>query len=340
MPSALERAARAWRQRLLAYERAPMRRLTAVYEDALARLQAEIDRYTIRIETGDPLLPGLIHRRRAALEAQGAIHTEIQRLNRAAAEMTTAMQERAVSQAHLSVHEMVNAQARVETFLRRPNFRAVESLIGFASDGSPLEAVLADASRGRARAMADLLAQNVALGVNPMVTARQMRDQFSTVLRRAQTIARTETVRAFREAGHLSMRENDDVIDGWIWLSSLSARTCAACFAMHGTWHPNSERLQDHPNGRCTAAPHLRGAPKPTPNGEARFGRLTAAQQRDVLGRAKHAAWVDGAFGFRDLAGVHRDRRWGDSVRVRSLRSLVGEERAREYLHPVDNREE
>lgn len=652
MPSALETAVRAWRQRLLAYERAPMQQMQAVYEESWRRLQWEIDRYTQRIEQGDPLLPGLLHRRQAAQEAQQAIANEIERLNRLAEGLTVQMQQSAVSQSHQSMQEMARVQADV--WLRRPNYQAIESLIGFASDGSPLYDVLAHASRGQARAMADLLARNVALGINPRATARQMRDQFGTVLRRAQTIARTETVRAFREASHLSMEANDDVIDGWIWISALSARTCfpagtmietstgkkpienvrvddmvlthagryrrvaatsgreyngtmttirsadkeitstadhpflssvaeqsewvaagdlkeggivyllsdgskqdgshfginltiegrrveshnpkplgfqfgsflcvlarsfamfarsylthrglatrfgaitscvssalnaigfsaaqtgmlrgwlgrtarsasvrmralinaitcgrtepllvsssmrwrqierfatlatcenntlietfaqrslaairpaiegklsfkvadvypgvfpahgtsapdlatdpvnlsvfqeeiishseshskgnitvynfeveddhtyvangfvvhncVACYAMHNTWHPNSERLQDHPNGACAAIPHIRGMPKPIPDGGERFAQLPPEQQRAALGRAKYDAWRDGAFDFRDLAGAHHSDRWGNSVRERSLASLVGEGRAREYI--------
>lgn len=332
MPSALEIAARAWRQRLLAYEQAPMQHLRTVYEASWQRLQQEIDRYSQRIEQGDPLLPGLMHRRQAARDAQQAIAVEIDRLNRLAAMQTTAMQQHAVGGAHQSVQEMVAAQdTQVATFLRRPNFQAVESLIGFASDGSPLLDVFNRRSNGQAAAMTNLLAQNVALGISPIVTARQMRDQFGTVFAHAKTIARTETVRAYRESSHLSMEANDDVLDGWTWICRLSARSCVACFAMHGTFHPLSERLQDHPNGTCTAAPHVRGAPRPAPNGGERFAQLTLDQQQAALGKAKYAAWQDGAFDFRDLAATHRDRRWGNSIRERSLSSLVGEDRARGY---------
>lgn len=313
-----------------------MLHLRGVYEDSWHRLQQEIDRYTERIERGDPLLPGLLHRRRAAQEAQVSIGTEIERLNRATEAQTVAMQQNAVGNAHLGVQEMVAAQdVQIAGALRRPNFRATESLIGYASDGSPLADVLADASRGQARAMTDVLARNVALGVNPRVTARQLRDMFGTVLRRAQTIARTETVRAFREASHLSMEANDDVIDGWIWISALSTRTCVACFVMHGTWHPTKERLQDHPAGICVASPHIKGRAKPTPNGEARFRQLTDAQQRAALGNAKYAAWQDGAFDFRDLARTHESDRWGKSVRERSLTAIIGTEQAREYIRGV-----
>jgi hypothetical protein len=156
MPSALDNAARAWRQRLLAYERAPMQQLQAIYASSWTRLQQEIDRYTLRIAQGDPLLPGLLHRRQAAQEAQQAIEREIARLLQLAESLTTAMQGSAVSQAHQSIQEMVDAQTGgVTGFLRRPDFRAVESLVGFASDGSPLVDVLISASSGRARAMAD-----------------------------------------------------------------------------------------------------------------------------------------------------------------------------------------
>lgn len=297
-----------------------MLQLQSVYTEAWQRLEQEIDRYTRRIEAGDPALPGLLHRQRAAQDAQEAIQRELDRLDALVANTTRRMQANAVAGAHQGVTEMVAAQnARIAANLRMPNLRAVESLIGFASDGSPLLDVLASASGGRAEEMTALLARNVALGINPMVTALQMRDQFQTAQIRARTIARTETVRAFREASHLSMEANNDVIDGWIWLSALSARTCAACFAMHGTFHPISERLQDHPNGRCVAAPHVRDTPLPPVNGEARFRQLTEAQQRATLGPARYQAWQDGRVGFTDLVGVRRSPRWGDSIHVRSL---------------------
>src|SRR5262249_28228390 len=39
-------------------------------------------------------------------------------------------------------------------------------------------------------------------------------------------IARTETIRAYRETSHRTYQENSDVLEGWIWLSALNWRTC------------------------------------------------------------------------------------------------------------------
>lgn len=332
MPSALEQAALRWRARLLANERQALTQMLRVHEAAWQRLEAEIDGYTARIESGDPLLPGLLHRRAAAQDMQRAIDAELQRLAQAAEVETVRMQRQAVDAAQASIQDMVAAQdAGVALQLRRPNARAVEALVGYASDGSPLREVFESATQGQAGALTELLARNVGLGVNPRVTARQMRNAFGMSLTRARTIARTESLRAFRTASQMTMEENADIIDGWVWTSALSARTCPVCFAMHNTWHPLTEKMAAHVNCRCVASPRVRGAPRPTPNGDERFRQLTPEQQRAALGPAAYEAYRDGAFGLADLVGRTRSRRWGESVHVRSLSSVLGEERAAGY---------
>lgn len=337
MPSALEIAALRWRARLLAQERAPMLQMMRVWRDAWDRLEREIADYSARIEAGDPLRPGLLYRREMAGELQRLIAAELERLAAAAGGQAVSLQREAVSQAFESVQEMVAAQSRqVALELRRPSMMAVEALIGYANEGTPLREVLTSASAGRAEQMAAVLAQNVALGVNPDVTTRQLRQQFETTLTQAQTIARSETLRAYRTASQLTMQANEDVIDGWIRIEACDDRTCAACWALHGTFYRLREAAAEHPNGRMVLAPRVRGAAVNVTPGAERFAELSAEKQRAILGKAKYQAYVDGALrltpsGEGSVVGRAVSPRWGASIGVRSLRAIVGEEIATKY---------
>lgn len=333
MPSALENAALAWRRRLLAAERAPLARMAAIYREAAVALQAEIDRYTARIAQGDPLTPTLIYRRQAAREAQAEVERLLRNAAERAAQETAQLQAQAVNSAFASVQEMAAVQdAQVAGFLRRPNSRAVEALVGNASDGSPLRAVFMDATGGQAEALTTLLARNVALGVNPQVTARQMRAQLGVLLERARTIARTETLRAQRVASQETMLANEDVLDGYIRVEACDARTCAACWALHGRFYRLNEPPDEHPNGRMVMAPHVKGSTAAVTPGPERFAGLGAATQRRVLGPAAYEAYRDGALQLGDMVGRRQSERWGGSIYVRSLRGVVGAERAAGYV--------
>lgn len=336
MPSALENAALAWRRRLLNAEREPLLRIQAVYFDSFARLQQEVERYTARIAQDDPFLPGLLHRRRAAQDAQAEIARLLLESARSAAQVAQNMQVAAVGSAFDSVRDMVAVQDEgVAVWLRRPNQRAIEMLLGAASDGSPLLDVFASATNGQAESLARLLAQNVALGINPRVTARQMHHQLGVAAVRAQTIARTETLRAYRAASLMTMQANDDVLDGWIRVEACDRRTCAACFALHGRFYRLDESPDEHINGRMTLVPKVKGTTNTIAPGIDRFAALSPDVQRGVLGHAAYEAYRDGAFVLNDLVGRTHSDQWGTSIHVRSLRSAIGEGKAKRYIEII-----
>ncbi|NPV85996.1 MAG: hypothetical protein HPY45_08320 [Anaerolineae bacterium] len=179
-------------------------------------------------------------------------------------------------------------------------------------------------------------------------TIRSARKALGTTLSRALRIARTETLRAHREATRASYQANSDLVDGWIWHSALGERTCAACWAMHGTFHTLDERLDDHPNGRCAMVPATRswaelgrkygldfGDVEETPPkitlGVDLFERLPVETQIKILGPAKYAAWEDGKFALGDVVGRKRSREWGTHRYEKSLVELLGAEKAKGY---------
>ena len=156
-------------------------------------------------------------------------------------------------------------------------------------------------------AMRRRLIQGVAAGRNPRETARLMvrdvQDDFDGGLARAQVIARTETIDAYRAGAKAHHEANADVLAGWAWLANLSARTCSSCVAMHGTEHDLDEPGPlDHPQGRCSRMPLVKpelvpNAPKPTvESGPEWLERQPEGVQRSVLGPRRYEAWKAGGY--------------------------------------------
>ena len=156
-------------------------------------------------------------------------------------------------------------------------------------------------------AMRRRLIQGVAAGRNPRDTARLMvadvQDAFDGGLARAQVISRTETIDAYRAGARAHHEANADVLQGWVWLANLSARTCSSCVAMHGTEHDLDEPGPlDHPQGRCSRMPLVKpelvpGAPRPViESGPEWLERQPEGVQRSVLGPRRFEAWQDGAY--------------------------------------------
>lgn len=91
-------------------------------------------------------------------------------------------------------------------------------------------------------AMKHHLTVGVSLGQNPRdVTAKKMVDavqgEFEGGLARAQVIARTEQLDAYRAAAKASDRAMSDILDCWIWHAELGSRTCFPAGTMVTTDH-------------------------------------------------------------------------------------------------------
>jgi hypothetical protein len=96
---------------------------------------------------------------------------------------------------------------------------------------------------------------------------------------------------------------------------------------MHGTVHDNTERLNDHHNGRCTMLPLVRGYDNPvTQTGEDIFNSMSDADKRALLGRDYFTAWQDGLYSFNDLSSEFDNDVYGPMRRVTPLWQLLGAE--------------
>lgn len=198
---------------------------------------------------------------------------------------------------------------------------AVEQMVGQLQPGSPLYDLLQRVGEAAYQQIARELAVGMALGLNPRDVAENMRRGLRMTYGRAERIARTEMLRAYREVTRQSYLANRHVVTGWIWYSALDARTCPACWAMHGTLHTLDETLDDHPNGRCVMVPVTRMSEE-IPTGEVRFAQLSPERQRAVLGAGAYDAYRAGHVRLSDFVGQRYDPRWGSMRYALSWRTV------------------
>jgi hypothetical protein len=92
---------------------------------------------------------------------------------------------------------------------------------------------------------------------------------------------------------------------------------------LDGQRFETAEELTDHPRGKCTAVPWVQGVRPPVwETGKQYFNKLSADQQRELMGDEKYAAWKDGQFKLDDLAQMTHSKVWGDSPRVATFAEL------------------
>lgn len=182
------------------------------------------------------------------------------------------------------------------------------------------------------QAMRRELIRGIAAGTNPRDTAarivRRAEQGFNGGLTRALTIARTETLDAYRAAAQLSQAQHADVVTGWIWLADLTGRVCPACLSQHGTRHPvDDPGPLGHQNCRCSRMPVVKTwaelgfpgitePPSVVPDAQAWFDSLPAAEQRAILGPTRLAAYQAGGYPMSAWSTRRSTPGWRDSYVV------------------------
>lgn len=331
------------RKRLFERDAAVLARIRNLYGGTIADINKEIAVVTGQLQAlqrgeGDAKRePGLIAREIKAKQWLKQVEGRLAQLAAPAAKLTAWHQGEASKLGQEAVIRAGNRQlGTVATDWNKLQSEAAEAFVGFAGDGSPLAKVFRKIGPDTAADMEAVLFKGIGLGKNPLATGRELRQAASLSSLRAQTIARTETIRAYRETQHLTLNENTDVLEGWVWTASKSMRTCAACLAMDGTFHRTEERMKGHPNCRCVAVPLTKGIDEVTGRkglGETRvelgetgtewFKKQDAETQNFVLGPRGGVEYRKGNVKLENFVAKIRDPEWGDFFTRGTLRDAL-----------------
>lgn len=212
---------------------------------------------------------------------------------------------------------------------------ALEYMVGRLRDGTSLRAYLeARVVNGTIQRVVDTLTTGIV--DNPRITAAALRQNFAGGAAQAMRVARTETLRSYRDAARASYQRNPRVVKGYRRVASLDDRTCAACWILDGTLYVSSGDMDEHVQGRCFTVPEtvtwrdlgLRGPEvERGPTGAERFRDLGPDRQRAIIGNKRQAdAFLSGRIGLADLVQRHVNPMFGGQfVQASARASLAGE---------------
>jgi len=320
-----------FKEDLLNLERQSASRLVRHYGAAYKRMQSRIRALTNQIErariTGTRISPAWLFQIERYQELMRQVESETSRFA-GIVESTIKTNQR-----NAGLSGIANAQAIGTASIQAAdltvsfstlNPSAVESMVGYLADGSPLTRILSRLPRMAAQSVTDALIEGVTLGYNPEKTARLVRNALGGDLNRALTITRTETLRAYREATYQTNLKNSSIGSSWVWIASYSRRTCASCLALAGSVHPLSERMESHPRCRCTQMFLVNGLPNRVEPGNEWFAKQDEPTQRAIIGtNAGYEAYQQGNLKLTDLVGRKNDPQWGNQYHQLSVRKAL-----------------
>lgn len=334
MPNIYDLAQR-FRNAVLRQDAAAARALLRAYGTAGAAIRREWDALLAKMDAararGESITPAWLLQQERYRLLLAQTEAEITAFARQAGEMIAAEQQRAERLAITHTEALWAASAKGLTvapeFNRLPR-GALESAVAFQQPASPLSLLLSRLPGHARQEIQDALIEGVALGRGARAIARNLELALAGNRARALRIARTETLRSYREAGHQAALANREFLSGWVWLSALNGRCCAACVALHGTFHPLEERMATHVNCRCTRLDVLAGQPSPvTETGVDWFAAQPASLQAEILDSPKAlAAYRGGELSLQEFVGRRESVAWGPSYYQLSLpRARAGE---------------
>jgi SPP1 gp7 family putative phage head morphogenesis protein len=337
MPSIYDLASQ-FRNDLLKQDRKAALEMVTIYKAMLDRLDIQIEQLTKRLElarAGGELVnvTWALARKERLIALQRQIQVEFQRFaidaDRLVKEQQIKAQEQGSRDADILLTATTGDKSRTGEIRLIPSTRlargAIETFVGFTQDGSPLIDLFNEYGPMASERASNTLLTGLTLGWGSRRIAKELKDSLQMPLARALTVTRTETLRAYRTATQ-NRFEDSGVVEGWVWHASLNpGRTCAICWAMHGTLHKLDEPMASHVNCRCVMIPitskeDLKGIKK----GTDLFGKLTEQQQIETLGKAKFDAWKTGQFNLSDLVQETSHPQWGPGRREKSLNEVVG----------------
>ena len=321
---------RAYRERLDAKELDAMRQMASSWLTVEGRLEADIaalaQEMARRAAAGEVITQQMLWRAERYQVIKAKLADEIRRWN--AASLIPQIEADQRSFGWIGIEAATDAiYASYGGPLTAPLFpvlnrAAVEAMVGFLGNGSPLNTLLKQDYPDALTGLADALLQGIARGLGPAQVARNMADGMGMGLERAMLIARTEVLRTYRSANVQAYRASN-VVGGFMRLVKKDG-ACAACLFKDGEHFDVAEELSEHPRGRCIAVPSLIGVPRPRwETGIQWFNAQETEKQRSIIGAERYDLWQAGQIKLSDIARIQHNATWGDSPRVATVKELT-----------------
>lgn len=265
--------------------------------------------------------------------------------------ITTQTQQHGVTLGSQTAHSHVSAKAQgTQHTVRPPHPAHVVPLVNTApGSGEPLSTLFVGMGEEAAQTARATLVLGVSLDTPVKQIVSEVISAVKTSLTRALTVAKHALITSFRGAmqavglansdtsaaveedgsgasgDDLAMGSGDGIVTGWLWISELSRHTCAACTALHGTWHPLDEAQDSHVSCRCIQEfVTSTDAVDSVESGSDWFDNQDESVQRDIIGTdVGYDLYASGQATLSDFLGVSHDPTWGRSIYQRSAKEIM-----------------
>lgn len=317
---------RAHRENMNAAEEATVRLMAERWlgvERALdANIAALANEMLLKAQNGEVITDAMVRRaeRYEILKAQAT--NEIAKYNKEAVQIISAGQTNAlqlgIDTAQDAIH--VSYPSAFSTSFNRINIGAVNSMIGFAGDGSPLNDLLKEDFPDAVDGLLQALIDGVAQGKGADAVSRMMAEGAGMGLDRSLLIARTELNRAYRTGSTEQYRESGVTL-GFMRLVARD-EACLACIILDGEKFDSEDEMDDHPNGRCTCVPIIEGMPEPVwEKAQDWFANQSEEIQRELMGDTRFELYQAGV-PLEAFASKKQDDVWGASPQIVNIGDL------------------
>jgi hypothetical protein len=268
-----------------------------------------------RTQAGEVITPSMIRAadRYQILKAQ--TEREILKYNKDAAAIISDGQVTALEQGLQTAQDAIVSSAGFNASFNKINVGAVDAMVGYAGDGSPLVNLLNDSvSAGAADSIVQSLIDGIGQGLGAEQVARNIAGDLGGNFDRSLVIARTEINRSYRSASTEQYRQSG-VVDGFMRLVARD-EACLACIALDGERFASPDEMDDHPNGRCTCVPIIAGMDAPEwETAQEWLANQSDEKQLEIMGPARFEMFKSGtpisAFGEKRQSDI-----WGASPKI------------------------
>ncbi len=201
------------------------------------------------------------------------------------------------------------------------NVDAINAMIGLTADGTPLRSLLMKSYGDAVNGLTRELLTGLAKGLAPKDVAKAMADGFGVGLDRAMVISRTELLRSYR-LGTQEQYRSSEVVTQYKRLAVKDERTCLGCLIQDGEIFENAEDFAEHPNGRCTLVPVVRGAKIPEwESGKTWLQSLPQEKQKAILGNKRFEMFTSGT-PLEAFSTLKPNKTWGGAFVPTALKDL------------------